>query len=115
MYCAFSKKNLNKACLRRRGRNRRRRTRHSAADDHQIELASSLGLLLEPEQLSSPFGHRGVCIRSERIGIGREQDGIAAAFEAGQIVEGNRGLAADRDCPTGLPVPFGPLQGLVGR
>ena len=34
-----------------------RRARHAAPDHHEIELASILRLLLEPEQLSAPLGH----------------------------------------------------------
>ena len=102
-----------------RGRHRGCGPCGASADHDEVEAAAGLRLFGEPEPLRperfewlSPVGRL-------EVEVGVEEDGVAAAFEAGQIVQRDGRARRQLDDPAVLPVPrvaLGPegrLQGLA--
>ena len=87
---------------------------NAAADDYQIIRATVFGGSGSPSALSAERGQRGRFVGRLESPVAGEQHRIAAALEAGQVVQCQLGLAADLHRAAILPVPLGAL-GAEGR
>ncbi len=81
----------------------------ASADDNEVEGAGVIGFGGEAEGMSAEGGEGGGVVGRGEIGLLAEEDGIAASLEAGEVVEGDRGLGIDVDVATVLPMPIGAL------
>ena len=89
------------------GRNGGRGAGDAAADDDEVELAA-VGRLVGPaEQFAAQRFELGPPSGGTKSGIAAKQDGVAAAFEAGQIAKRDGGRIFDLDGAAVLPMPLG--------
>ena len=83
---------------------------YAAADHDQVKLAGIFRPLAQTECFSPKGRHLLALVRRGQIGIGREDNRIASALEAGQIVQGEGNLLlCNLDRSPVLPVPLGTL------
>ncbi len=69
----------------------------------------SFGLLRQAEQLAAEFSERFQIVRRLEVRVLAEEQGVAAALEAGQVVQGDLGLRWNFKPTAVLPVPGGPF------
>ena len=81
----------------------------AAADDDQVIAPAVFGRFGQAERLPAEGGERGRFIGRLEAEVAAEQDGVAASLEAGQIMQGDFGLAANFHGAAILPVPGGAL------
>jgi len=90
-------------------------SRDAAADDYEVVLAAVFGHFRQAERLAAQGRQRGQVVRRLEVQVRAEENGVAASLEAGQVVQGDLGLAADLDDAAVLPMPFGAFGAEGGR
>ena len=90
-----------------RCRNGRATTGHTASYHNQIEPARFTRLVGQPEGFSAKRGKCSRIFRWDEMRLTAQHDGIAAALEASQIVQGERGVSLrDRNRSPVMPGPI---------